>query len=265
MLALTFALIGLGANPKESPTELAAWIDARLEANWRAKGLTTHEVAGDDVFLRRVYLELTGSIPSVSEARDFLESTSTNKRAELIRSLLEDKRFGEHVARQWARTLAPAGNTRGPLEGYLRAEIRKNTPFDQLARNLLTATGDANTPTAAAFYFAVGNTPERISESVGRGLLGVRLGLHGSATITRLRPGRRRISGAWQLSSTARTPVGVWSMASPPASHRWRTRRSTRRSFWMARRQSSAAGAPRVPCCRTGSRHRRTATSPRTS
>jgi hypothetical protein len=176
MLALTFAMIGLGANPKESPAELAGWIDTKLEANWRAKELTTREVASDEVFLRRVYLELTGSVPSVSEARDFLESTSTSKRAELIRTLLEDKRFGEHIARQWARTLAPAGNTRGPLEGYLRAEIRKNTPFDQLARNLLTATGDANSPTAAAFYFAVGNTPERISESVGRGLLGVRLG-----------------------------------------------------------------------------------------
>jgi hypothetical protein len=121
MLTLTILAIGLGAanpqdSPKESPAELAAWIDARLEAVWRAKGLPPRAVAGDEAFLRRAYLELTGTIPSVAEARDFLDSTSASKREQLIRSLLDDKRFAEHNARLWARTLAPAGNTRGPLE-----------------------------------------------------------------------------------------------------------------------------------------------------
>jgi hypothetical protein len=177
MLCSTVMVIALcGANPKESPAELAGWIDARLEAAWRAKGLPVREVASDEVFLRRAYLELIGTIPSVAEARDFLDSSSAEKRAQLIRSLLEDKRHAEHQARLWARTLAPSGNTRGPLETWLRTEFRKNTPVDQLARSVLTATGDAATATPAGFYFAVGNTPERVAEAVGRGLLGVRLG-----------------------------------------------------------------------------------------
>jgi hypothetical protein len=177
MLSSTILLVGLSAGgAKESPAELAAWIDTRLEAAWRAKGLSTRAVVADEVFLRRAYLELTGTIPSVAEAREFLESTSATKRERLIRALLDDKRFAEHTARLWARTLAPAGNTRGPLEAWLRTEIRKNTPFDQLARSVLTATGDANVPSPAGFYFAVGNTPERVAEAVGRGLLGVRLG-----------------------------------------------------------------------------------------
>ena len=113
-------------------------MDARLDAVWRTKGVRPRSAAGDDVFLRRAYLELTGAIPSVAEARDFLqstsaESTSAGKRERLIRSLLDDKRFSEHYARLWARTLAPAGNTRGPFEAWLRGEFRKNTPFDQLA------------------------------------------------------------------------------------------------------------------------------------
>ncbi|MDB5309134.1 MAG: hypothetical protein JWO38_3336 [Gemmataceae bacterium] len=177
MLSLTILTIGLGAaNPKESPADLAAWIDARLEATWRAKGLPPREVAGDEVFLRRAYLELTGTIPSVAEARDFLDSTSAGKRERLVQGLLDDKRFAEHTAGLWARTLAPAGNTRRPLEAWLRDEFRKNTPFDQVARSVLTATGDSTAAGPAGFYFAVGNSPERVAEAVGRGLLGVRLG-----------------------------------------------------------------------------------------
>jgi hypothetical protein len=164
------------ASPGESPAELAAWIDTRLEASWRVKGLPPRPVVGDDVFLRRAYLELTGTIPSVSEARDFLDSTSAGKREQLIFGLLNDKRFAEHQARLWARTLAPAGNTRGPLEAWLRAEFGKNTPFDRIARSVLTAKGDATTASPASFYFAVGNSPDKVAESVARGLLGVRLG-----------------------------------------------------------------------------------------
>jgi hypothetical protein len=119
---------------------------------------------------------LTGTIPSVADARDFLESTSTSKYELLIHTLIDDKRFPEHFAGLWARTLAPAGNTRGPLENWLRGELRRNTPFDQLTRSLITASGDATTANPASFFFAVGNSPERVAEAVGRGLLGVRLG-----------------------------------------------------------------------------------------
>ena len=178
MLSSTILLIGLtaGANPKESPADLAAWIDARLEASWRAKGLPAREVAGDEVFLRRAYLELNGTIPSVAEAREFLDSTSISKREQLVHTLLDDKRFPEHYARVWSRTMAPAGNnTRAPLEMWLKAEFRKNTPVNQIARDLLTASGDAMSG-AAGFYFAVGNSPERVAEAVGRSLFGVRLG-----------------------------------------------------------------------------------------
>src|SRR5262245_55146189 len=177
MLTLVILSVGLApASSGESPAELAAWIDARLEANWRAKGLPSRPVADNSGFLRRAYLALTGTIPSVAESRDFLDSTSNGKRERLIQSLLLDKRFPEHFARLWARTLAPAGNSRGPLEAWLRSEFARNTPFDQMSRAVLTAKGNATTASPAAFYFAVGNSPERVAEAVARGLLGVRLG-----------------------------------------------------------------------------------------
>src|SRR5882724_5777085 len=105
MLSLTILTIGFGvAAPAESPAELAAWIDARVESIRQTKGLPLPQAAGDEVFLRRAYLELTGSIPSVAEARDYLESTTANKNALLVQSLIDDKRFPEHFAGLWART-----------------------------------------------------------------------------------------------------------------------------------------------------------------
>src|SRR5690242_18424202 len=68
------------ADPGESPADLADWLDARLETSWRARGLPSRPAVGDDVFLRRAYLDLAGTIPSVAEARDFLDSTSAGKR-----------------------------------------------------------------------------------------------------------------------------------------------------------------------------------------
>ena len=71
MLSLAILTIGVGvAAPAESPAELAAWIDARVESARQAKGLPPPQPAGDEAFLRRAYLELTGAIPSVAEARD---------------------------------------------------------------------------------------------------------------------------------------------------------------------------------------------------
>src|SRR5438552_13837112 len=97
MFSLAIVTVGLGiAAPPESPAELAAWIDARVEPIRQSKSQPQMEPAGDEVFLRRAYLDLTGTIPSVADARDFLESASAAKRHLLIQSLLDDKRFPEH-------------------------------------------------------------------------------------------------------------------------------------------------------------------------
>jgi hypothetical protein len=177
MLFVVILSLGLAqGNPGESPAELAHWIDARLEASWRAKGMQPQPVVAEDLFLRRAYLELTGTIPSVAEARDFFDSTSPYKRGQLIFNLLNDKRFADHYARLWARTLAPAGNTRGPFQAWLSSQFGKNTPFDQIVKSILTAKGNATMASPASFYFAVGNSPERVAEAVARGFLGVRLG-----------------------------------------------------------------------------------------
>jgi hypothetical protein len=164
------------AQPVESPADVAAWLDGRFEAGIGMETVALRPVVGDEVFLRRSYLELTGTVPAVAEARDFLDDTSANKRAQLVHTLLKDKRYSQHFARLWSRTLAPTGTTRGPLEAWLQTEFRKNTPFDKMAKAILTAKGDVAVASPAAFYLAVGNAPDRLAEAVARGFMGIRLG-----------------------------------------------------------------------------------------
>ena len=87
--------------------DLAGWIDQRFEAHLRDGGIAIGEVVDDATFLRRVYLDLAGRIPSVSEIRDFAADRSPRKRRRAIDSLLASERFSEHTARIWRRVLIP--------------------------------------------------------------------------------------------------------------------------------------------------------------
>ena len=100
-------------------------------------------IVDDGTFLRRVYLDLVGRIPSISELRDFQSDQNLHKRTELIDRLLSSKQFGEHTARIWQRVLIPAGNN-VPIQGWLATAFNENTPYDAMAHQLIVAGGAEN-------------------------------------------------------------------------------------------------------------------------
>src|SRR3954452_17492922 len=83
----TTASAAAPAGP-DAARELTAAIDARIAAKWQATAPRPAPPADDSEFLRRVTLDLTGTIPSASEARDFLDDRSADKRARLVERLL---------------------------------------------------------------------------------------------------------------------------------------------------------------------------------
>src|SRR5262245_34906633 len=93
-LLWTFAGITLSTDllhGAEKPLRQA--IDAEIRAAWQRQKITPAARAGDPAFLRRVYLDLVGTIPTYDETRHFLESKEANKREKLIDKLLADPRF----------------------------------------------------------------------------------------------------------------------------------------------------------------------------
>ncbi|MEZ6061607.1 MAG: DUF1549 domain-containing protein [Planctomycetaceae bacterium] len=178
------------AGSQSEPTqamELAEWIDFSFQKQWDAEHLAAPAIVDDAVFLRRLYLDLLGTIPSVGQAREFLDSGDEFKRGRLVDELLTDRRMAQNFGRVWRRVMVPTGSVNEPmgagLEPWLTEQFAENVPYDVFARTLLTvssqdatADGAGNSASALMFYQAAGGSPEAAADSVTRVFLGVRLG-----------------------------------------------------------------------------------------
>src|SRR5262245_35279327 len=119
---------------------LAAKIDELIEAHWKENKVKPAKPAEDAVFLRRVYLDLTGRIPSAKEARAFLDSSDPDKRAKLIDRLLASEEHAKHLATIWRVLLIPDREYGGSLDTWLQRRVRDNTGYDRLARAVVAFT-----------------------------------------------------------------------------------------------------------------------------
>lgn len=140
------------------------------------------EVCDDPTFLRRVYLDLVGRLPTVEEQEQFLADNSTTKREDWVQQLVEDPDFASLWVMKWAELLQIRTNqpTRVSNKGshlyfqWLEKKFEQNTPMDDLVVELLTAEGSTFENPPAHFY-QVEQDPLKLSENVAQVFLGTRL------------------------------------------------------------------------------------------
>jgi len=162
-----------------APAEINA-IDHHVFAKQRELQLLPAEVIGDETFLRRVYLDVIGALPTSEEARQFLDSTVADKRARLIDELLERDEYASFWALKWADLMRGSDVTisrRGvhSFHRYLVERFRNDRPFDEFARETLTSLGNTlHTP--AANFHRIARTPDEAAEAMAQLFLGVRIG-----------------------------------------------------------------------------------------
>ena len=154
-------------------------IDKLVDAKLAKLNVAPSAVCGDEDFLRRAYLDLTGTLPTPDEARAFLKSSARDKRAKLVESLLERPEFADLWAIRWADLLRvdrqPLGHKQAHLYyKWIRDSIRTNKPFDQFARELVTAEGPAS-EVGPVNFFKVVTKPGEIASTVSQVFLGVRI------------------------------------------------------------------------------------------
>lgn len=155
-------------------------IDERIFAKLKKLRLLPAEVCSDEVFVRRVHLDIVGILPTVEETRRFLDDPNPEKRAALIDALLERPEFPEIWAMKWAdllRVKATNELDRKAMHRYndwLRESFAGNKRIDQMVRELLTSQG-GNFTTPAVNYYVVESDPRMIAENVAQVFLGLQI------------------------------------------------------------------------------------------
>jgi len=155
------------------------FVDELVWQKLRSLGLTPSAAADDAKFLRRVYLDIIGTLPTPDEAREFLSDTTTDKRARLVERLLQRPEYAEHWANKWADLLRPNPYRVGikavlNYDHWIRDSFRKNKPYDQFVRELLTAKG-STWHNGATTLFRDRRSPDEITTLVTQLFLGIRL------------------------------------------------------------------------------------------
>ena len=162
-----------------SPVEANA-VDRHVFAKQRDLQLLPSEVTRDEYFLRRVYLDVIGCLPTADEARRFLDSKEANKRAVLIDELLARDEYADLWALRWADLMRGSDVTisrRGvhSFHRYLVERFREDRPFDEFARETLTSHGNTLHKPGANFH-RIARTPDEAAEAMAQLFLGVRIG-----------------------------------------------------------------------------------------
>ena len=159
-------------------------VDTRVLSALQQKGIEPAHPCSDEVFLRRAYLDVIGTLPEPSDVPKFLQNDRPDKRALLLDDLLEREEFADYWALKWCDLLRvkaefPINLWPNAVQAYhrwIRDAVKTNRPYDQFARDLLTSSGSNFRVAPVNFYRAVqGREPAALAEAVALTLMGVRV------------------------------------------------------------------------------------------
>ncbi len=186
--------IGTFVVPYRDNVTLAGWenrnfVDEHASAKFRQLGIEPSPLADDAAFLRRAFLDATGSLPTIEETRLFLSDSDPNKREHLIDRLLGltgdpnldiyNDRYASFWTLKWADLIRNNSKDVGDqgmwaLHNWLRGAFLDNRPFGKMVSELVTAKGSIYS-TGPANYFRINKNPTELAEATAQLFLGVRL------------------------------------------------------------------------------------------
>ena len=156
-----------------------SFIDEQVYAKLQRLGIRPSEVVSDEIYLRRVHVDLIGRFPSADEARSFLESQDPEKRSKLVDDLLERPEYVDHWSGYWADLLRPNPYRVGikavlNYDNWIRDQFRENVSYDRFVSRLVTAKGSTWQNGAATLY-RDRRSPDEVATMVSQLFLGIRL------------------------------------------------------------------------------------------
>lgn len=166
---------------KPSAGEVAYEVDQLLAEETSTDDSKTVPRADDETFLRRVFFDIIGEAPTPNDVLAFSFQTGDNKRAEIVKRLLDDEAFGLNWARYWRdvvmyrkteeRALAAVNS----MTDYLQEQFNENAPWDRIATDFITATGNVREVGQAGLIMAQSGRPEDVTAEVSRIFMGIQI------------------------------------------------------------------------------------------
>jgi hypothetical protein len=175
-------VIPKGVDYRWNGTAAANYVDDLVYAKLKNLRMLPSEVCSDEAFLRRVFLDVVGLSPTREEHDRFMADPAPDKRAKLVDELLSRKEFVELWVMKWAELLQIRTFNNGRVSykatvlyhGWLQDRIAKNVPFDEMVRELLSASGGTFT-NAATNYYQVENDTLKLAENAAQVFMGMRI------------------------------------------------------------------------------------------
>jgi hypothetical protein len=166
-LLLAISLSSVRALSLEDIQAKSAQIDQLVSTKLKKENIQPHTPTTDEVFVRRIYLDISGRIPTLKETTDFLADTGKDKRAKLIDELLASDGYVQNFANYWSDILRVKSSlTQGNSQpagaaylNYVRESLATNKPYDKMVQEMLTADGKTYENGAVGFYIRDYNMP----------------------------------------------------------------------------------------------------------
>ena len=175
-----FIVLPKGLDFKWKEVASNNYVDDLMYDKFKKLRIQPSELCTDEVFLRRVYLDVVGVLPTVEEYHAFLNDPDSNKRDKLVDTLLNRKEFVEIWVMKWAellqvrttRTIAYKPMLR--YYNWIQERIASNMPMDQMVQELLGASG-GTFENAATNYYQMEGDPKKVAENVAQVFMGMRV------------------------------------------------------------------------------------------
>ncbi len=174
-------VVAVNTGSREQVARAANRLDGEVESRLYSKNQQPNDIASDEVFLRRIYLDVAGRIPTLAEATEFLASEDPRRREDLIDRLLSSPDYVSNMYNFWADTLRlverPQPNiVADPFLGYVKDSIRTNKKYDQWVYEMLTADGKTWENPAVGFQLRDDGMPLPYVDNTVRVFLGTQIG-----------------------------------------------------------------------------------------
>jgi len=176
-----FIVLPKGLQYEDPKTPENNYVDTLVNSKLRKLRIIPSDLCSDEEFLRRVSLDITGTMPTMSEYDSFLADTDPKKREKLVDSLLQRKEFVDMWVMKWAellqvRTIANRVEKKPMLAYYnwLKDKIASNTPTDKMVQELLSARGGSFSSPATNYYQTETETL-KVAENVAQVFMGMRM------------------------------------------------------------------------------------------